>query len=102
MGGLSIKGSPTFLKPGVGNQPTIAYLEDVFIYSNPVDRKYLLTPSSPARGIGLNGVDMGMFGGASPYVISGVPAMPRITHFAAPAAATSSSGLRFEVKAKSF
>jgi hypothetical protein len=102
VGGLPIKGAPTFLKPGVGNQPTIAYLEDVFIYSNPVDRKYLLTPSSPARGIGLNGVDLGMFGGAGPYVISGVPAMPRITHFATPAAATSSSGLRFEVKAKSF
>lgn len=102
VGGLSIAGTTTFLKAGVGNHPTITYLEDVFIYSNPVDRQYLLKPTSPARGIGLNGVDMGMFGGASPYVISGVPAMPRITHFATPAAATSSSGLRFEVKAKSF
>lgn len=102
VGGLSIAGTTTFLKAGVGNHPTVTYLEDVFIYSNPVDRQYLLKPTSPARGIGLNGADMGMFGGANPYVISGVPAMPRITHFATPAAATSSSGLRFEVKAKSF
>ena len=102
VGGLPIQGSPTFLKPGVGNHPTIGYLETVFQYGNPVDRQFLLAPESPARGIGLNGVDLGMFGGATPYIISGVPPLPRITHFSTPASATSSSGLRFELKAKSF
>ena len=82
--------------------PTIAFVADVFEQGLKADQIYRLKAGSPGIGIGLNGVDLGMFGGPNPYLISGVPARPRITHLVSPSSATSTSGLRFEVEAKSF
>jgi hypothetical protein len=101
-GGLSMAGQPTFLPDGVGNIPVIAFINDVFLEGQVAESVWRLKPGSPAIGAGLNGVDMGMFGGARPYVLSGVPSLPRITHFVSPSTATSSSGLVFEVHAESF
>jgi hypothetical protein len=46
-----------------------------------------LIPSAlnPALGAGSNGQDLGMYGGSFPYVVSGVPPLPRITSLRAPA-----------------
>lgn len=101
-GGLNARGKASPLPPGVGNVPTIAFVADVFEQGLRADQIYRLKAGSPAIGIGLNGVDLGMFGGPNPYLISGVPARPRITHLVSPSSATSTSGLRFEVEAKSF
>ena len=64
------------------------------------DTGYRLKPSSIAIGAGANGTDMGMFGGSSPYVISGIPAIPRIKALAMPALVPDSTGLTFEVQAE--
>ena len=101
-GGLNARGKASPLPPGVGNVPTIAFVADVFEQGLKADQIYRLKAGSPAIGIGLNGVDLGMFGGPTPYLISGVPARPRITHLVSPSSATSTSGLRFEVEARSF
>lgn len=45
---------------------------------NSTDGRWKLKPGSPAIGSGFNGVDRGMFGGATPYVLSGVPPIPAI------------------------
>jgi hypothetical protein len=101
-GGLNARDKASVLPPGFGNVPTIAFVADVFEQGLQADRIYRLKAGSPALGIGLNGVDLGMFGGPFPYVTGGVPARPRITHLVSPSSATSTSGLRFEVEARSF
>jgi hypothetical protein len=77
-------------------------LADVFVSSGNEETRWMLKTGSPATGTGFNGVDMGAFGGANPYRLSGVAPRPRITRFVVPAAATDATGLRFEVDAKAF
>lgn len=45
------------------------------------DGRWMLKPGSPAIGTGAGGTDCGMFGGANPYVLSGLPAIPAIYYF---------------------
>ena len=102
VGGVGIGGNPTFLPLGNGNISTIAFTSQAFVQGQANDKAFVLAAGSPAIGTGLNGVDMGIFGGVLPYVISGVPSIPRITRFQVPATATSASGLRIEIDAQSF
>ena len=102
VGGLGIGGNPTFLPSGNGNISTVAFTVQAFVQGQTNDKAYVLAAGSPAIGSGLNGVDMGIFGGVQPYVISGVPSLPRITRFLVPSTATSTSGLRIEMDAQSF
>ncbi|MBI4658765.1 MAG: hypothetical protein HY735_07930 [Verrucomicrobia bacterium] len=98
--GSTFKGA-NFLPVGGGNINGIA-TELVFAGTGAVDAKWKLRANSPAMGKGFDGVDMGAFGGPSPYILGGVPSIPRVTRFVVPAAVTSTSGLRFEVDAQSF
>ena len=45
------------------------------------DAIFKLATSSPAIGIGTGNTDAGVFGGVSPYVLSGLPPYPIITNF---------------------
>lgn len=56
-------------------------------YSN--DAKWALPAGSPAKGAGQGGADMGMFGGANPYKLSGMPRIPAIYRLTAPSNLTS-------------
>lgn len=42
------------------------------------DAQYQLAPNSPAKGAGVNGEDLGIFGGATPYKLSGIPDIPLV------------------------
>lgn len=44
-----------------------------------LENALVLAPSSPAIGTGTGGIDMGMYGGNSPYLKSGLPPYPIIT-----------------------
>ncbi len=94
-------GGPSFLPVGLGNNPTIHLFFDVFTGGN-WDKAFYLIDDSPAKGTGFGGVDMGVFAGLSPYVIAGLPQIPRITRFVIPSKATSTSGLRIEMDAEAF
>jgi hypothetical protein len=94
-------GRASFLPEGGGNLNGFN-LADVFVSSGNEETRWMLKTGSPATGTGFNGVDMGAFGGANPYRLSGVAPRPRITRFVVPAAATDATGLRFEVDAKAF
>lgn len=94
-------GRASFLPEGGGNLNGFN-LADVFVSSGNRETRWMLKTGSPAIGTGFNGVDMGAFGGANPYRLSGVAPRPRITRFVVPAAATDATGLRFEVDAKAF
>jgi len=78
-----------------GNQSNVS-MSAVFTLSGSADGLYTLAPGSPAIGAGVNGVDCGIFGGISPYVLSGMPeGIPSIYEFSAP-----SSGFTFPVHLK--
>lgn len=94
-------GGPGFLPDGLGNNPTIHLFYDVFTGGDQ-DKAFYLIDDCPAKGTGFGGVDMGVFAGPSPYVIAGLPQIPRITRFVIPSKATSTSGLRIEMDAQAF
>jgi len=79
-----------------GNQQNVT-LNNVFVGWNSAagyssDGRFVLKAGSPAIGAGvLNGgpVDCGPFGGPAPYVLSGMPSVPSIYTFTAPATVSS-------------
>ncbi len=91
----------TFLPSG-GNNLNGQIITDVFVPSGTFDDQYQLKSGSTAEGTGFNGVDMGIFGGATPYGLSLIPGIPRLTQFLVPATATDTSGLSFDVAAEAF
>ncbi|MCX6304913.1 MAG: right-handed parallel beta-helix repeat-containing protein [Bacteroidetes bacterium] len=62
---------------GNGNKQDID-MSLVFANTGSDDGRYQLLPGSPASGAGTNGVDCGIFGGATSYVLSGVPNLPSV------------------------
>jgi hypothetical protein len=65
------------------------------------DGLWQLKADGPAIGAGEGGIDCGMFGGPLPYVLSGLPAIPRIYEAIVPSAGSTTSGLPVIIKAKS-
>jgi hypothetical protein len=74
------------LPAGNGNQSGVD-LSTVFVGAtgNSTDGQWQIKEGSVAKGTGLNGEDCGIFGGASPYHLSGVPKTPSIYLLSAPA-----------------
>lgn len=94
----------TVTLPGTGNVSQIVPAE-IFIdfdgtlgYST--DGKWQLKAGSPAIGAGENGTDCGAFGGLTPYVLSGLPAVPHIFEAIVPTAGSTQSGLPVTIKVK--
>lgn len=82
-----------------GNQQNVN-MADVFINSGSTDGRWRLKDGSPAKGAGLDDVDIGMFGGASPYILSGIPSIPAIYFLNSPAEGSHSGGLPVHIKVK--
>ena len=72
-------------------------LTDYVIGSGSTDGQWQLADGSPAEGAGENGVDVGAFGGLTPYILSGVPPIPRISSISVPTTGSSSTGLQVQV-----
>ena len=90
---------------GPGNVGNVN-MADVFVgFSNPAgystDGAWELKPEGPAIGAGEGGIDCGLFGGPLPYVLSGLPAIPRIYEAIVPTAGSTFTGLPVIIKAKS-
>lgn len=90
--------------PGTGNIGGIdpvdvfADFEETLGFSS--DGKWQLKEGSPAIGAGENGIDCGVFGGTSPYVLSGLPAVPHIYEAIVPTSGSAASGLPVTIKVK--
>ena len=91
-----------FPTPGINNNIENITLADVFIIPDPTyiyngspnfDKNFRLKVGSPAVGIGIGEVDVGAFGGASPYRLSGIPAIPVITNLFLNTTGSTASGL---------
>ena len=65
------------------------------------DGRFQIIAEGPADGAGEGGIDCGMFGGSLPYVLSGLPPVPRIYEAVVPTAGSTVSGLPVIIKAKS-
>jgi hypothetical protein len=88
-----------------GNQYNVV-MANVFVDFNgnlgySTDGKWQLKAGSPAIGAGVSGVDCGVFGGTTPYVLSGLPAVPRIYEAIIAGTAYSDKGLQCIIKVKS-
>lgn len=59
--------------------------DQIFMGTVSTDAQWQLCPGSPAHAYGVGGTDCGMFGGQTPYKLSGIPAIPTIYQFFAPA-----------------
>jgi hypothetical protein len=91
--------------PGPGNIGGIDPVEVFADYDETLgfstDGKWQLKAGSPAIGAGENGEDCGAFGGTSPYVLSGLPAVPHIYEAIVPTSGSAASGLPVIIKVKS-
>lgn len=62
------------------------------------DGRYVLKSNSPAIGAGVGNTDCGIFGGADPYVLSGIPFVPNIHVLIVPSSGTSGGGINVNIK----
>jgi len=72
-----------------------------FVGSGSTDGRWKLSPTSPGLSAGFGGVDVGIFGGPEPYVLSGIPPIPTIYSLTAPAVGEKNTGLPIQIKVKS-
>jgi len=94
-------GKGTQFPTGNYNQQNVI-MTDVFVGAtgNSTDGQWQLKEYSPALGAGNDGTDCGMFGGSSPYVLSGLPSIPAIYEITMPATGDNINGIDVTIKAK--
>lgn len=71
------------------------------VFVDPDRYDFHLLPDSPAIGAGQNGVDMGIYGGSTPFVDGGAPSLPSIVQLQSDHVGSQQSGLDVTIKAKS-
>lgn len=82
----NMSGSAGIIPTGNNNQNAVA-MSTVFINnSGNTDGDFILKAGSPALATGIGGVDMGAYGGGSPFKLAVQPAVPSIYKILAPAA----------------
>jgi len=75
-------------------------LGTLFTGTEGLELRYQLSPTSPARAVGTNGIDCGAFGGTQPYILSGTPTGPVIYELTAPTTARQNETIQVQIKAK--
>lgn len=73
---------------------------DIFVESGTADGQYRLRAGSSAIGAGDAGVDLGMFGGPEPYVLSGLTTLPSIYMLDVRTTGSTVNGLPVHLKAR--
>lgn len=96
---IKIGTGTTFPTPGINNNLEGIPMEDLFVDTDPMtptpikEKDFRLKSGSPAIGSGTAGQDIGPFGGATPYRLSGQPPIPIITNFFLSTTGSTTSGL---------
>ena len=88
-----------------GNKSNVD-MATVFELTGSTDAAWKLKAGSPAIGAGYgstnqNPINCGMFGGSTPYVLSGIPAIPSIYFFANQPVGSNSDPIDVQIKVKS-
>lgn len=75
---------------------------NIFVVPTPsVDNQFQLADDSPAASKGINGENLGAYGGPAPYVLSGLPPVPAIYELNTSGVGNASTGLKVEIKVRS-
>jgi hypothetical protein len=61
---------------------------NIFTLTGSMDGQYALKAGSPAIGAGIGGANCGIFGGNTPYRLSGIPSVPTIYAITSPQGST--------------
>jgi hypothetical protein len=81
-----------------------ATLSSIFLAAsldfNGPDNNFQLAVGSPAIGIGVGGINAGVFAGTSPYIISGLPPYPITTNFTTSGVGNSTTPLQVSVSVR--
>ncbi|MCK5520150.1 MAG: hypothetical protein KAI81_03480 [Candidatus Marinimicrobia bacterium] len=86
---------------GSDNGNLTADMADVFKNTGSTDGQWKLSDTSPALGAGVDDVDCGMFGGITPYILSGIPGpLPAIYYLKSTGEGSESTGLQIRLKSK--
>lgn len=94
-------GNGTQFPAGNGNQQNVNMALVFINHNSGIDNGLKLSPVSPAKGAGMNGTDCGMFGGNTPYVLSGIPEVPSIFEIDYTGVGSASVPIQVNLKAKS-
>lgn len=70
------------------------------VFADYTNNNYHLKEGSPALGAGLNGTDMGIYGGDFPFVDGGYPSIPLIYSLEVPAMGNQQEGVNVTIKAR--
>ena len=62
------------------------------------DNRFMLKAGSPAIGAGYNGVNAGAFEGTTPYILSGIPAIPSIYYLEVPTTGQNSLNVKVSIR----
>ncbi len=80
-----------------GSNINVNDINSLFVGGESPDAKYILSGSSAAKGAGFGGVDCGIFGTDTPYLLSGIPPVPAITRLEVENAAGVDTGLKIKM-----
>lgn len=94
--------TPSGSNSGSNNQTNVS-MASVFVGPlNPTtDGNWALLNPGPGKNTAQGGGDCGIFGGSSPYVLSGMPAIPSVYFYSLPATGSNTNPLNISSKAKS-
>lgn len=87
------------LRPSDGN--IISSFDYGLYFENLWNNDFHLASASPAKGSGLNGVDMGIYGGDTPFNDYGSPSIPSIYYLDVPIVGSQKEGINVTIKVKS-
>ncbi len=81
-----------------------AVISQLFVVASPaatgeIDNTFRPGPDSQATGAGVDGIDAGAFGGATPYRLSGMPAIPSIFELSTTGVGNNETGMKVTIKA---
>ena len=82
------------------NLESLANFSAVYVNTGTDDAKYQLSDSSPAKGAGVYGKDLGAFGGVDPYVLSGMQTVPYLYNANIATQGSQATGLKVELTFK--
>jgi len=71
------------------------------VFENYLEDNYKLKVNSPAKGIGYEGADMGIYDGEFPFVDGGTPSLPTIYYLDVHLSGTKQGGINVTIKVKS-
>lgn len=88
---------------GVGNQNNVSVTTEFIDAGSGIsdDEKFQIKAGSPLKTAGSSGTEVGAYGGATPYVVSGIPAIPSIVNMVNTGTGSNSVPLQVTISVKS-